>query len=77
MVALLSDFPKVPRVLRLNVAGLPIDWISWQEAVCLYSRNIVVWTLGDPVLQIRGGRARLVVSKAELKYTGLLLARER
>ena len=72
MVALLSDFTKVPRVLRLNVAGLPIDWISWQEAVCLYSRNIVVWTLGDPVLQIRGGRARLSGIQSGTEVHGII-----
>ena len=58
MVATVEDFHRVPRVLRLNVAGQPVDWVSWQEAVCLYARDIVVWTLGDAILRIRGGHNR-------------------
>ena len=56
--ATLTDYQRVPRILRLNIAGRPVDWVSWQEAVCLYARDIVVWTLGQPVLRIRGGHSR-------------------
>lgn len=59
MVAIVADFDRVPRILRLNISGQPIDWISWQDAVCLYAREIVVWTLGDAVLRIRGGHSRI------------------
>ena len=59
MTVTLDAFSKAPRILRLNVAGRPVDWVSWQEAVCLYARDIVQWTLGEPVLRIRGGHSRL------------------
>jgi hypothetical protein len=58
-IATPGDFHRVPRILRLNVAGHPVDWVTWQEAVCLYARDIVVWTLGQPVLRIRGGHSRI------------------
>ncbi len=58
MIATLDEYNRVPRILRLNVAGHPLDWVSWQEAVCLYAREIIVWTLGDAVLHIRGGHSR-------------------
>jgi len=38
-----------PRILRLNVAGQPVEWLSWQEATCLYARDMVAWTLGEHV----------------------------
>ncbi|MEM7080685.1 MAG: HNH endonuclease [Pseudomonadota bacterium] len=59
MIATLAEFERIPRILRLNVAGAPVDWVSWQDAVCLYAREIVVWTIGDPVLRIRGGHSRV------------------
>ncbi len=59
MIATLSEYDRVPRILRLNIAGQPVDWVSWQDAVCLYAREIVVWTIGDPVLRIRGGHSRM------------------
>lgn len=46
------------RVLSLDAAGRIMDWISWQDAVCLYVRNAVSWTLGDPCLTIHGGNNR-------------------
>lgn len=58
MTATLSDFERVPRILRLDLAGQPIEWLNWQDAVTLYAREIVVWTLGDAVLRIRGGTCR-------------------
>ena len=55
MLSTLSDFERVPRILRLNIAGQPVEWVPWQEAVCLYARDLVIWTVGDPLVTIRGG----------------------
>lgn len=68
MVATLAEFERVPRILRLDLAGRPVEWLRWQEAVSLYAREIVVWTLGDAVLRIRGGycRARNAASSVEI-----------
>ncbi|MDR2011922.1 MAG: HNH endonuclease [Rhodanobacter sp.] len=46
------------RVLSLDSTGRILDWMSWQDAVCLYVRGAVAWTLGDPCLTIRGGTNR-------------------
>lgn len=46
------------RVLSLDAGGHIMDWISWQDAACLYVRGAVAWTLGDPCLTIRGGTNR-------------------
>jgi 5-methylcytosine-specific restriction endonuclease McrA len=43
------------RVLSLDSGGRILDWISWQDAACLYARRAVAWTLGDPCLTIHGG----------------------
>ena len=36
------------RLLALDAHGRALEWISWQEATCLYVRDAVAWTLGDP-----------------------------
>lgn len=46
------------RILRLNIAGQPIEWLHWKDAVCLYARDLVVWSLGGVVRQVRGGHSR-------------------
>lgn len=72
-----------PRILRLNMAGQPIEWLDWQEAVCLYSREIVAWTLGDEVKRVKGGFSRLdgmqsqVILPSIIACSGEHLARPR
>ena len=46
------------QILRLNKAGQPVDWLNWQEAVCLYSRELICWSLGDIVVRVQGGFSR-------------------
>ena len=48
-----------PSILRINTAGLPVDWLTWQEAVCLHARELVSWTYGEEVMEVRGGHCRL------------------
>lgn len=47
------------QILRLNIAGHPIEWLTWQEATTLYARDLVVWTLGETVRTITGGTSRI------------------
>ena len=46
------------RVLSLDAGGRILDWISWQDAACLYVREAVAWTLGEPCLTLHGGYRR-------------------
>ena len=45
-------------ILRLNLAGSPVEWLTWQEATTLYARDLVTWTLGDTVRTVYGGMSR-------------------
>lgn len=47
------------RILRLNIAGAPVEWLSWEDAATLKARGMVAWTLGSPCMTVRGGRSRL------------------
>lgn len=50
---------RVPRVLSLDAHGQILNWIHWRDAVCLYVRGAVSWTLGEPCMIVHGGRNRL------------------
>ncbi len=54
----LAGLMSTPLIIRLDVAGAPIRWVPWQDAVCLYSRNLVAWTTGENAFTFRGGYAR-------------------
>ena len=50
--------PAVPRMLSLDAHGRILDWMHWQDAVCLYVRGAVAWTMGEPCLTVHGGTCR-------------------
>ncbi len=54
------------RVLSLDSTGRILDWMSWQDAVCLYVRGAVAWTLGDTCLTIHGGMNRATGEQSTL-----------
>ena len=60
------------RILRLNLAGQPIDWLHWEEAVCLYSRDLVSWTLGDIVRTVQGGISRLTGQRSKVDLPSII-----
>lgn len=60
------------RILRLNLAGQPIDWLNWEEAVCIYARDLVVWTLGDTVRRVHGGMCRLTGQRSLVELPSII-----
>lgn len=42
-------------VLRTDVAGMPLEWVDYQEAVRLYHLGRVAYTCGSELFRIRGG----------------------
>ncbi len=58
LTEILEELQRVPKILRIDLSGQPLEWVSWQDAVCLYARELVVWTVGEPLLRVRGGLSR-------------------
>lgn len=44
-----------PTILKLDISGLPVGWITWQTAAVLYSRERVRWEAGDTRFTFTGG----------------------
>lgn len=63
------------RLLSLDAHGRALNWISWQDAACLYARDAVSWTLGDPCLSIRGGMRRDTGERSTLDLHPIIAAR--
>ncbi len=60
------------RILRLNMAGQPIEWLHWKEGVCMYSRDLVAWALGGIVKKVHGGRSRLTGAQTVLELPAII-----
>jgi 5-methylcytosine-specific restriction endonuclease McrA len=59
-------------ILRLNVAGSPIEWLTWQEATTLYARRLVTWTLGDTIRTVWGGTSRLSGTRSSIALHSII-----
>lgn len=68
---------ETTRVLALDSGGRILDWISWQETVCLYVRGAVSWTLGRPCLRVRGGRNRETGLQSIIELHPIVASRSR
>ena len=60
------------RILRINTAGMPVDWLNWQEAVCLHARELVSWAYGEEVMEVHGGRNRLTGQQTVLTLNSII-----
>lgn len=60
------------RVLRLNISGTPVEWLTWQSAACLYARALVAWTPGSVILRLRGGYNRQTVQRTYLPIHSII-----
>ncbi len=63
------------RILRINTAGFPIEWLSWQEAVCLHARELVSWTYGEEVMEVHGGHCRLTGEQTVMVLNSIIACR--
>lgn len=68
----LSGVFMEPRILRLNIAGQPLEWLHWKECACLYSRDLVVWTLGDIIKKAYGGYSRLTGLRTYIELPSII-----
>ena len=46
-------------ILKLDIGGQPMSWISWEDAAVHYAKDQVAWTLGDKPHRFFGGVNRM------------------
>ena len=63
------------RLLSLDAHGRVLDWINWQDATCLYARDAVAWTLGDPCLRVHGGTSRMTGEQSIIELHPIVASR--
>jgi len=63
---------SVPLILRLDVTGKAIGWKNWQEAVCLYAKDRVVWSIGEIELSFTGGISRLTGLQSKMSINSII-----
>ena len=60
------------RILRLNVNGLPVAWLTREEAASYYAKDLVAWVAGESVFHIRGGFSRLTGEQTVMELNSII-----
>lgn len=61
-----------PLILRLDIAGSPVTWIPWQDAVSLYCKDMVAWTAGECYFTFRGGICRATGQRSQVSINSIV-----
>ena len=48
----------IAKILKLNIAGRPVAWITREEGALMYCRDQVAWEAGIKFVRLRGGISR-------------------
>lgn len=62
----------IPLILRLDSTGQAIGWMTWQETVMLYAKDMVSWTLGKNTFRIHGGINRLTSQRSYIDIASII-----
>jgi hypothetical protein len=65
-----------PHVLKLDIGGVPVEWLHWQDAATLYARNRVRWEAGEARFVLRGG-ARADGGRSGLDINAIIAVADR
>lgn len=59
-------------ILTLDSTGHPHHWISWQDAVTLRCKNLVLWHFGDEDFMFRGGVNRISGQRSVVEVASII-----
>jgi len=62
----------IERILKLDVGGRPVAWISREEGALLYCRNQVAWEAGAEEIVLRGGHSRVTGFRSILRVNSIV-----
>ncbi len=61
--------------LRTDVSGMPLDWISYREAVRLYHLDQVVYSLGSVLYEVHGGVSARTGERSVIQVNSIIATR--
>ncbi len=65
-----------PLILRLDISGSPVAWVPWQDAVCLYTKDMVAWTAGERAFTFYGGISRLTGQRSSVTVNSIIAVKQ-
>jgi 5-methylcytosine-specific restriction endonuclease McrA len=68
----MEQYAVTQEVLRTDVAGMPLEWIDYRDAVRLYHTEQVAYACGSPIYQIRGGYSALTGERSVIEVSSII-----
>ena len=62
------------KILKLNIAGQPVSWITREEGALMYCRDQVAWEAGIEFVRLRGGVSRRTGQRSVLFVSTIVAA---
>jgi hypothetical protein len=66
---------SMPKILKLDSHGHPVEWIEWEKAVYYYATQSVLWGLGEPAFIARGGHNRVTGQQSVITPASIIAVR--
>ncbi len=60
------------QILRTDIAGLPLEWIDYRDAIRLYCSDQVAYVSGRDIMRIRGGYNAVTGRRSELMLNSII-----
>lgn len=60
------------RILRVDAAGTPVQWLSPKSAISHVAQNQILWSLGEDALTFHGGIQRVTGKESVLSAPAIL-----
>ena len=54
------------QILRTDVSGMPLEWLTYQQAVKLYFNSQIAYTCGSNIMTIRAELKQNQIKEAKL-----------
>ncbi len=61
-----------PLILQLDKAGNPCRWITYEDAVYYYAKDLVAWAVGTDGYTVYGGRSRLTGDRSFMDLNSII-----
>jgi len=66
----LADFSQ--QVLRTDVAGMPLEWVDYRDAVRLYHTDQVAYACGSLLYRVRGGYNAVTGKRSTVEVNSII-----
>ena len=60
------------QILRTDVSGMPLEWVTYQDAVRLYFNSQISYTCGSNIMTIRGGINAITNKRSKVDVNSII-----